>query len=76
MIFSDMMPRDIAGIDLMTGVVYIIDGDNMIKRQLQVNANGVLGTRDIAPTPIDQKGKPERIPVAQRWAGTDQGNHI
>lgn len=71
--FENLQAKDILSIE--GGVVMYVANEKVHRRQLTITPSGSLSTREIDPVPVDQterEGLPDRVPVAQRWAGTDQ----
>jgi hypothetical protein len=79
--FDDLKAKDIVQIK-QDGTAAFIVGERLVWRQLQIAPGGGMTTREIEPVPIDQSERAEdqptarRVPVAQRWAGTDQGGMV
>jgi hypothetical protein len=76
--FEDVKAKDILGFDQSGGsvkVMYLVNGE-LRRRQLQIGPSGNLTTREIESVQPDQEGRPQRVPVSQRWAMTDQGSAV
>ena len=72
LLFPDMQPRRVVGVNSTSGNAYVKDGDDIIELEMYVGPNGGAQFRRPQPAPIDQQGKREPVPVANRWAGCDQ----
>lgn len=70
--FEDLKPRDVVAFN-GDGTVTLIVGDKIERMQLCVNPTGTLGARKIEIQQPDQMQERKPIPVALRWASTDQG---
>ena len=70
--FEDLKPRDVVAFN-GDGTVLLVVGDEVKKMQLCINPTGTLSAHSIEVKEPDQVTERPKVPVALRWANTDQG---
>lgn len=70
--FEDLKSRDVMSFN-SDGTVTVVVGDRINRYQVQMNPNGSLTVQENEDKPADQLQERKPLPVAMRWANTDQG---
>jgi hypothetical protein len=70
--FEDLKARDVLAFN-SDGTVTVVVGDKVERYQMCVNPTGSFSAHAIPARKPDQVEEPKRVPVALRWANTDQG---
>lgn len=70
--FEDLRPHDVLSFN-SDGTVTVVVGERIMRYQMQMNPNGSFSGHAIEQVDPDQVQERKQLPVALRWAATDQG---